>query len=282
MVQVSEILGRVCGERIRKLRELADSLENVQFGTNVASLTGASVGIVGGGLGIAAISLALAPVTFGASLIFGLSVAGGVVGGAGAATGITSVVTRYSYQKHAMKIKNELKEKYKSEASQMQAVSAKLGDICNKGLGSYDSGAHLKYSWKEEYTKSLTEISDHVNSLSEIYLVIESMVENNNISIVSEDGDEIINIDELITLEDLLDRFDYVCGQLHLIMGGDDLEFVSLQDDSDSESDLDETQNIEDGIPGAAGSTGTAGAAGLNVGAQVYRIIIEGFNAIRV
>ena len=105
-----------------------------------------------------------------------------------------------------MKVKNELRNKYKAEATQMKAVSSRIEEICRKNLGNYENADYLKYNWNKKYSKYLDELSEHVNTLSEIYLVIESMVENNNITITDENGEECINLDELITVEELLDR----------------------------------------------------------------------------
>ena len=67
-------------ETMRTIKEMIDWLNKVQFDVNVSRLTGASAGIVGGGLALA--GLILIPFTFGASL--GLTISGVAVGGSGA------------------------------------------------------------------------------------------------------------------------------------------------------------------------------------------------------
>uniref|UniRef100_H3AGA2 Uncharacterized protein n=1 Tax=Latimeria chalumnae TaxID=7897 RepID=H3AGA2_LATCH len=69
-------------ETIQKLRELAEEIQSHRENVNIAQVSGASVGIVGGGLAIA--GLILAPFTVGVSL--GLTAAGVATGAAGGLT----------------------------------------------------------------------------------------------------------------------------------------------------------------------------------------------------
>ncbi|KAJ8261561.1 hypothetical protein GJAV_G00155750 [Gymnothorax javanicus] len=79
-------------EKVNKLKEVADGLERVLWGTTVGSLTGSVVGAAGGITTI--VGLILAPFTLGASLIVtGVGVAVAAAGGVtGAASNITNMV----------------------------------------------------------------------------------------------------------------------------------------------------------------------------------------------
>ncbi|XDV12270.1 hypothetical protein PO909_000978 [Leuciscus waleckii] len=96
-----------CHSRMEKclsdLEESAVKLDKMKKGTSISTVTGSSVGIIGGALSIA--GLALAPVTAGASL--GLTIAGvslGVTSGANSlVTGVTEVVVN---QRHSRKTKD--------------------------------------------------------------------------------------------------------------------------------------------------------------------------------
>ncbi|XP_048826936.1 apolipoprotein L3-like [Brienomyrus brachyistius] len=76
-----------CGtleQNVKHLRELADGLERVHFGTTVGSLTGGVVSVIGGVTSV--VGLVLAPFTLGASLAvtgagLGIATAGGVTSG---------------------------------------------------------------------------------------------------------------------------------------------------------------------------------------------------------
>ncbi|XP_042560114.1 apolipoprotein L3-like [Clupea harengus] len=96
---------------LKKLNELADSLENVHFGTTVGSLTGGVIGAAGGITSI--VGLILAPFTLGASLIVtgvgvGVAVAGGAVSGV---SSITNTVSQNNTFKEIKSIITGLEEK---------------------------------------------------------------------------------------------------------------------------------------------------------------------------
>lgn len=96
---------------LKKLNELADQLDNVHYNTNIAKLSGNSLGIVGGT--IAVVGLLSAPFTYGLSL--GLTIGGTCAGVAGAATNLGSSLTEDIIAKKLCKeaedlMKEDLKE----------------------------------------------------------------------------------------------------------------------------------------------------------------------------
>ena len=81
----------VRGELIVKLRQIASSLDTVNKKVFVAKVTGSSVSLVGGVISL--VGIALAPVSFGATL--GLTVVGGVVMLGGAVTNIVPQIVQW-------------------------------------------------------------------------------------------------------------------------------------------------------------------------------------------
>ncbi|XP_072574547.1 apolipoprotein L3-like [Paramormyrops kingsleyae] len=91
-------------QRVKDLREVADGLERVHFGTTVGSLTGGVVSAIGGVTSV--VGLVLAPFTFGASLIvtgvgLGIATAGGVTSGV---SNITKMVNESMDRKNFEKL----------------------------------------------------------------------------------------------------------------------------------------------------------------------------------
>lgn len=80
---------------IDQLNYIVNECDSLHKGCNIANVTGSSVGATGGLMALG--GLVLAPFTFGTSL--SLTVAGGVVGAAGAATNITTSIVESSKMK---------------------------------------------------------------------------------------------------------------------------------------------------------------------------------------
>ncbi len=118
---------------------MADELDKFQFDTNIATTVGSSVGIVGGAITVVGLSLALAPVTAGASVVLGLAIGGGVAGGAGAATSIGSMITRYRTNKNRRREYTETLNRYEQELKQMKTMQDVLVEMCHRYGQVYDS-----------------------------------------------------------------------------------------------------------------------------------------------
>ncbi|XP_048826940.1 apolipoprotein L3-like [Brienomyrus brachyistius] len=91
-------------QKVKDLRELADGLERVHFGTTVGSLTGGVVSVIGGVTSV--VGLVLAPFTFGASLAvtgvgLGIATVGGVTSGV---SNITKMVNESMDRKNFEKL----------------------------------------------------------------------------------------------------------------------------------------------------------------------------------
>ena len=118
---------------------MADELDKFQFDTNIATAVGSSVGIVGGAITVVGLSLALAPVTAGASVVLGLAIGGGVAGGAGAATSIGSFITRFHTNRKRRKEFIEMLNSHRTEMEQMQTMAKVLVEMYNSCREGYDS-----------------------------------------------------------------------------------------------------------------------------------------------
>lgn len=105
----NELMIQLC-ETITK--RLEDRRQNV----NVATIAGSVTGLIGGVLAIA--GLALGPVTFGAA--FGLTVAGGVIGGVGGLTTTGSKVTEAVCLSQDMKVLNVCRDKFQKKVELLQ------------------------------------------------------------------------------------------------------------------------------------------------------------------
>ncbi|XP_046372731.2 apolipoprotein L3-like [Haliotis rufescens] len=109
-------------ELATELRDFAENLKSKQRKVDIAKLTSSNVGLVGGVLAIA--GLALAPVTAGVSL--GLTIAGGVVGGGTAVSGISSMIVNYRITKNAEK---HLSQKLHDYAEMSEDINKKLNKL---------------------------------------------------------------------------------------------------------------------------------------------------------
>lgn len=102
MIQLCEVITNRLEERRQKV--------------NIATIAGSVTGLVGGVLAIA--GLALGPVTFGAS--FGLTIAGGVIGGVGGLTTTGSKVTEAVYLSQDINFLNVCKGKFETKVKVLQ------------------------------------------------------------------------------------------------------------------------------------------------------------------
>ena len=245
-------------QRIQKIRSWADELESVQYKTNVASLTGASAGIVGGGLGIAGVGMALAPLTFGASAVFGLTVAGAVVGGAGATTGIASMVTKNKYEKSAKKRASRMLESYKDEVAHMKTVQDKFEEICLKEVDHLENARmHGNQDWGTRSPQELSTMVYYVSKLEQINKSITCMLDGNNIVKKTDAGDNVINMNEIVAMEELLDHYDSVSVKIHALMEGTEHAYATIPPEIDDDmSDFYIVDVMADGIPTNIGTSG--------------------------
>lgn len=99
------------------LSEIQTELEKIARGVAIAQTVGSSVGVVGGVIGI--VGLVLAPFTAGASLLPTV-IAGTIVAGAGAATGITATIAEMVMVKKQMETAMALLQE---DADQFETIS---------------------------------------------------------------------------------------------------------------------------------------------------------------
>ena len=187
----------------------------------MATLTGASVGIVGGGLSIAAVSLILSPFTFGASAIAGLTIAGIAVGSAGAATGITSAFTRIGLQKKAKKTAKGTIQNYNSEVNYLRQIIHKFDEISWRDLENFEEVdcSSSSQGLRNFSMNNLLVLRRYVTQLTEIQHAIENMRTNNTI-FPSNDDEVSINYNEVVNFSHCLDRFVEIRENIHRILGG--------------------------------------------------------------
>ncbi len=227
---------------------MAARLEEVEYRTKVTGITGATA--FGGGLGLAAVRLVLAPITFGVSAIFGLTIASGF-GSAGAATGITSAVTKEYEMKKVKKAIKQIMEKYEKEKDHMKTVSAKFEEICLKEMDSLDDlRYHGNSTWKEGNAALLPDLCQHVRSLSNIHKRFEKMLTKNNITVKNQEGEESINLSEIMAVIELLDRYDGINERIHAFMTTDDLHTSHSKPVDDDLSDFYVVDVDADALPG--------------------------------
>ena len=103
---------------IKKLNELADGLDKVHRNTNIAKISGNSIGIIGGSAAV--ISLISAPYTLGLSL--GLAIGGTCAGVAGAATSLGSSLTEDIIAKRLCKEAEKLVRKDLIESENLKKL----------------------------------------------------------------------------------------------------------------------------------------------------------------
>ncbi|XP_030638682.1 apolipoprotein L6-like [Chanos chanos] len=105
--------GKILMNHITELRCIADNLDKMGKKTKIASITGGATGAAGGVAAV--VGLALAPITFGASLVVsaigaGVAAAGGVTG---ASAAISNKVSSTQDRKRVEKILHDCKSKIK-------------------------------------------------------------------------------------------------------------------------------------------------------------------------
>ena len=113
---------------IKELRELAENIDWHHRNSNVVQLPTSAVGIAGGVLSI--VGLALIPVTFGVSL--GLTIAGGVVGGVAAATGVGNAIADIGITINRSKKAKTYIEEHQTTTESMKTIVASLLQNSNK------------------------------------------------------------------------------------------------------------------------------------------------------
>ncbi|XP_067426026.1 uncharacterized protein [Emydura macquarii macquarii] len=110
---------------LAELLEIADTLDKIHRGATIAKITGGSVGIAGGITAI--VGLALAPVTFGASLI--VSITGLAVSTAGGLTSAAATATDMG----TTHVKKETTEKLLKECQEeLEHIERHTNSICEK------------------------------------------------------------------------------------------------------------------------------------------------------
>ncbi len=246
MEEITDCWMKTCFVRVSALRDWANGVESIQKGTNIATITGSSVGIVGAGLGITALSLALAPFTFGSSVILGLTVAGGVVGGAGAVTGISAAATRFGYKKSKKKALVEILEKYKSESSQMTVILMTLDNIFKEDLTFYNTNIENTKMLEPDSNK-LIQLKTYVTQLCILQHDIKFIKANNTIISPIKDGGEEINTEELKSIEKQLNQYSVLCDDIRTcFQGPKNSDHTSLTDDimtKQSSEDISSSRN---------------------------------------
>ncbi|XP_006013529.1 apolipoprotein L3-like [Latimeria chalumnae] len=115
-------------ETIHKLRELAEEIHTHRKKVNIAEVSGASVGIVGGGLAIA--GLILAPFTVGVSV--GLTIAGVITGVAGGLTSLGATVTEGRILKDKRVQVQEVLKRDEIQSTEMRNMLNVSTDLSNR------------------------------------------------------------------------------------------------------------------------------------------------------
>ncbi|XP_062604439.1 uncharacterized protein LOC134266226 [Saccostrea cucullata] len=117
-------------------------LEGRRKKSNIASITGSSVGLMGGALAVAGILAA--PFTAGAS--FGLVVAGGVVSGLGSFTSVISKLTELGLNRKESNLSERLQmnmrehsRRLENETQKLEEIMARLDEIINSRRGITDN-----------------------------------------------------------------------------------------------------------------------------------------------
>lgn len=214
------LLGQRCTDLLNRITELhctADSLVKSSKKTRVAKLTGGTTGAVGG-VAIAA-GLALAPITFGASLV-----ATGVGIGIVAAGGVTGASASYTKKKKGIRLKDRVEKIINSYKLQIEDILACLRfiDIGMDHLRKQDDeklmdlGAQLgriaKVAKEMENMNSIDAISDCFSILHglDFYFIEEDDSENkrNSNSQLAEKVHEVADdlkecMDQLIRIKNL-------------------------------------------------------------------------------
>ncbi|XP_073763973.1 uncharacterized protein isoform X2 [Danio rerio] len=113
---------------VKEWGETTDSLEDMHYSATAGSLSGAVIGTAGGITALAGV--ALAPVTFGASLI--VSAVGAGVGAAGGITGAASNITDSVKQKSYRENFEQIEKKYKKSSEPILNTLNKLRGVLGK------------------------------------------------------------------------------------------------------------------------------------------------------
>ncbi|XP_076595409.1 uncharacterized protein LOC143325916 [Chaetodon auriga] len=148
--------------QLDKLRAVADHLEHVHKNATIGSLTGGVIGAVGGITSI--VGIALAPFTFGASLIVtavgaGVGVTGGVAAGV---SNMTNMVNQSSDRKTVHSIIKGFDEKFKAVALWLQEISSTLEAISKcQSADQLDEGSNFNIGNRARFgTKAGKSISE--------------------------------------------------------------------------------------------------------------------------
>lgn len=115
-------------DTIRTLRSIKDKLQAVERGTAIAQAVGASVGLLGGAVGL--VGLVLAPSTAGLTLL-PTAVAGGLATGAGTLTGLTAMAVEMRTVKIQMEKATELLE---LDGSLSEGIVSRLDSVRSNSL----------------------------------------------------------------------------------------------------------------------------------------------------
>lgn len=119
------------------LEESAVQLDNMKFGAKISSVTGSSVGVVGGILSI--VGIALAPVTAGVSLA--LTMTGLGLGVTSGVNSIVTTVTETAVNSAQQKKVNEVFQGFMEDMQSLQCCIENVGDKMTPSVGEVDIGS---------------------------------------------------------------------------------------------------------------------------------------------
>lgn len=229
------------------LISLAKKLDEVEFGTNVVTAMGSSGRIIQQFLRLSTLSLGLAPITSGHSVVVGLSIAALSV-----SVRLISRLTRYQNQFKIFKMCEHLVNKFNANKEHILLVKEKFDNICWFGLEiekyKYQS---INHDCKYRNANHLPELWEYVRTLSIIRQDLGNMQKNNNFIRRNDNDEDEMNVMELDTLVGLVDLYDKTHTQINALL---------FSIDNDDKLNI---MSSEISFPDTTGSTGSAVASGL-------------------
>uniref|UniRef100_A0A7M5X030 Uncharacterized protein n=1 Tax=Clytia hemisphaerica TaxID=252671 RepID=A0A7M5X030_9CNID len=116
-------------ELVKSVKAIAGQCDETHMDVNISNVASGVVGFVGASLGVTALSIALAPVTAGASVIAGFAIAGATVGLSGGAVGVGANIIGPWLIKKKCKEADELIKKDDIMTQEVQALSEEIEKI---------------------------------------------------------------------------------------------------------------------------------------------------------